>query len=202
MFKEREIQEFCQELGSKAPAPGGGSASALSGSLAASLLLMVSRLSQGDDPALFDPFIEELTKYEEDLFHLMDEDTKAFKQVMEAFKIPKEKEERKVALEEAFTKATEVPLEVMEISCHLLSYAKELVLKGNSNALSDSGVGGLLAGTALKGAHYNVLINLPYLKDRERAREYTKTMERLYQKGSKTLAEVERLMEEGLKEEG
>lgn len=198
MFKESTIQQFCQDLGSNSPAPGGGTASALSASLAHSLLCMVTRLSLTKDPVYFQNIIDELGKYEEALFELMDEDTKAFNQVMAAFKLPKEGDERKLKIQEAFAKAIEVPLKVMEMASQLLSYALILVKEGNKNALSDSGVGALLASAALKGARYNALINLPYIKEEEKKREYTATMDRLYQKGLKIFGEVEEAMEDGL----
>lgn len=198
LFKERTIKEFCQELGSNSPAPGGGTASALSASLAQSLLLMVSKLSLTKSSHDFSDTIHELQEYEEVLLLLMDEDTEAFNQVMKAFKLPKEKEERTIKIQEAFAKAIEVPLKVMEIATQLLEYALILVRDGNKNALSDSGVGSLLAGTALKGARYNVLINLPYIKEDHKKREYIATMDRLYQRGLKALTEVEEAMEDGL----
>lgn len=161
------IQEFVEELGSKKPAPGGGSASALAGALAGSLAKMVANLSgEGQDETLSHSQV-----LVDQLLHLVNRDTHAFNQVMASFKLPKatdeEKKERSMAIQLATRLATEVPLQIMEVSLKVLVLAKEMALHGNKNALSDAGVAGLFAAAACRGASYNVLINLPGLKDQE-----------------------------------
>lgn len=199
MFKEKSIQVFCQEVGKKTPAPGGGSVAALAASLAQSLLLMVSHLSTQRNPQTFESLRDQLMGYQETLWQLMDEDTQAFNQVMEAFRMSGEKkEEREAAIQAAFSQATFVPLKVMEISNQLLICAKTLVEEGNQKALSDSGVGALMAGAALQGARYNVLINLPSIKDSKKREDYRFQMETLYQEGSQHLSQIQGEMEKGL----
>ena len=159
------IREFAQELGSNSPAPGGGSASGLAGALAASLAKMVANLSgegQEDNIARGQLLADQL-------LDLVNQDTDAFNQVMAAFKLPKgsdeEKQERRQAIQGATRLATEVPLKIVETSLEVLELAKEMAFHGNKNALSDAGVAGLLGVAACRGASYNVLINLPGLKD-------------------------------------
>lgn len=204
MFKEITIQDFCEQVGAKTPAPGGGTVSALAAALSQSLLLMVNRLSIIDEKPPFQELLTLLIQLGDISFRLMDEDTQAFKGVMEAYRLPKGEEEvRKRAIQDAYTSAIQAPLQVMEVACQLLEKALLLVREGNEKALSDSGVGALLAGTALKGARYNVLINLPAINDREKGKEYRKRMDHLYQQGSKDLTLLEELLEEALSvEEG
>lgn len=172
---------------------------ALAASLAQSLLLMVSHLSTQRNPQTFESLRDQLMGYQETLWQLMDEDTQAFNQVMEAFRMSGEKkEEREAAIQAAFSQATFVPLKVMEISNQLLICAKTLVEEGNQKALSDSGVGALMAGAALQGARYNVLINLPSIKDSKKREDYRFQMETLYQEGSQHLSQIQGEMEKGL----
>lgn len=167
VFADLTIKEFLAELGSNKPAPGGGTASALASSLAGSLVKMVAGLSAESQEEI-------LTRGEvlsNQLLHLATQDTEAFNQVMAAYKLPRktdpEKEQRSLAIQQATKFATEVPLQVMEASLKVLVLAKELALHGNPNTISDTGVASLLAVAACKGASYNVLINLPGLKDQK-----------------------------------
>jgi glutamate formiminotransferase/formiminotetrahydrofolate cyclodeaminase len=107
----------------------------------------------------------------DDLLHAVDRDTQAFNKVMYAFKLPKKTEEqiaqKEAAIEEATKQATLVPQSVLERCVESLKLAKEVVLKGNKNSVSDAGVAGLTAQAGAEGAYYNVKINLPGIKDGE-----------------------------------
>lgn len=167
LLTELTIQEFAKDLGSEKPAPGGGSASGLAGALAGSLVKMVAHLSgEGQEETISCSRV-----LANELLDLVNRDTDAFNQVMASFKLPKEtdeeKKERRQAIQAATRLATEVPLRIMEVSLEVLTLAKEVAFHGNKNALSDAGVAGLLGVAACRGASYNVLINLPGLKDEE-----------------------------------
>lgn len=176
MLTDLSMQKFVEDLGSEKPAPGGGSASGLVGALASSLVKMVAHLSGKGQEEIISQ-CQELT---DELLDLVNRDTEAFNQVMASFKLPREtdeeKRERRNAIQAATRLATEVPLRIMEVSLDTLALAKEMAQHGNKNALSDAGVAGLLGAAACKGASYNVLINLPGLKDEEFV---TATKERL-----------------------
>lgn len=182
------LREFANDLGSEKPAPGGGSASGLAGALAASLVKMVAHLT-GEGQETIIARSQELA---DELMDLVNRDTDAFNQVMAAFKLPKgtdeEKAQRRQAIQAATRLATEVPFRVVEVSLEVLKLAKEMAFFGNKNALSDAGVAGLLGVAACRGAAYNVLINLPGLKDEEFV---TKTKTRL----EELLKEVKELEE-------
>lgn len=166
MLTELKVADFVSELASNKPAPGGGSASALAGALAAALAKMVAQLSEGQSEiaARAEVLVNQL-------LHLVNRDTQAFNQVMAAFKLPKgtdeEKQARREQIQAATRLAAEVPLQIMKFALQALELAREMALHGNKNCLSDAGVAGLLAATACRGAAYNVLINLPGLKDEE-----------------------------------
>ena len=104
-------------------------------------------------------------------------DSESFDAVMQAMKLPKstpeEVEKKEKALAEAYRKATSIPLKVMEKSYQALELAQVTAEKGNINSISDAGVAALLGKTAVEGAYFNVLINLPSLKDESFRTEVT-----------------------------
>ncbi len=168
------VQSFLDELASAAPAPGGGSAAALSGAMGAALLVMVCRLTIGkkkyaDVEAQVQAILEKAEALRQKLNALMSEDTAAFNQVMEAYRLPKESEAEKASraagIEAALKEATRVPLETGRACAAVIALAEPLARIGNVNALSDAGVAGVCAAAGLKGAALNVLINLASLSE-------------------------------------
>lgn len=166
--------DFIEELASDSPAPGGGSVSALAGSLGAALASMVANLTVGKEK--FKEHEKEIqlsldtaTRLKNKLKGLVDEDTEAFNRVMAAFKMPKAKDEEKKArskaIQEAMQHAAKIPMEVAEACLEILVITELLVKKGNPNALSDGGVGALMAAAGVQGAVFNVRINLGSIKD-------------------------------------
>lgn len=177
---EKSVVDFIDEVDSASPAPGGGSVSALVGSLGASLSRMVGHLTvnkkkfKGYSEEIQWDFMqrfEELYNIKSELNVLVDRDTEAFNHVMAAFKLPKESEEEKVArsaaIEEATYKAIDVPMVIGELSYRGLELIEYFVEYGNKNAITDLGVSALLLASALEGAILNVKINLPGISDQE-----------------------------------
>ncbi|NLD17339.1 MAG: cyclodeaminase/cyclohydrolase family protein [Tissierellia bacterium] len=177
MLKNISISEFIEKTGSGAPTPGGGSVSALAGSLGAALNVMVYELTQGKkvynefEPELrmkLDDSAEKLQDISRQLLIEMENDTTAFDSVMEAFKMPKETEEEKIirgdAIQEGYKKAIEVPLKIANLSLEALFLMEVLSIHGNVNAITDVGVGTLLSYVGVEGALLNVKINLNSMK--------------------------------------
>lgn len=175
---DRKVKDFCDVLASKEPAPGGGSAAALSGVLGASLTIMVGKLTFAKkaydvlEPEIREQFVQDYETIETirmNLMHLIDEDTKAFNHFMETVKMPKdtpeEREVRENAMEKAGVHTLEVPLEAALNCLEILKHQMIFVLYGNKNAVSDIGVGALLAFAGVEGAALNVKINLPGIRD-------------------------------------
>lgn len=178
LLMDMTLREFSQVLASSEPAPGGGSTAALSGVLASSLTMMVVNLSTGKKSfealeenirhkALED--FEAVKALNQELSMLVDEDTKAFRLFMEAMKLPKETEEerknREDSMQQAALYALQVPLTVAEKCLGILRHQLHIARYGNKNAVSDVGVGSLLAFAGLEGAALNVNINLPGISD-------------------------------------
>jgi len=168
------LDDFLATVAAAEPVPGGGSVAALAGSLAAALGEMVSGLTEGKKKFIA---VEEkvrtlharLEEARRQLLGLVSEDAAAYRLVFEAMKLPRgtdpEQAARAEAMERATRVATEVPLRTARAAAAVLGHLEELVAAGNPNARSDAAVGAQLAYAAVKGAQYNVLINLPGLKD-------------------------------------
>ena len=169
---ELTVRDLSARLASQAPTPGGGSASALGGALAAALVEMVCELTVGRPQyEEVDPLARQMGAAAADLRAALlaaaDEDAAAYERVAEARRLPREtdeqKEARQVAVAEASVAATEVPLRVMRLATDVLDLAARLAPIGNRNAVSDAGVAALFAAAAARGAAFNVAINLPSL---------------------------------------
>jgi len=182
------LEDFADETASESPAPGGGSISAAVGALGVSLGTMVANLSS--HKAGWDDRWEEFSivagkgqKLKEELLFLVDEDTRAFNRIMDAFGLPKgtdeEKKARKAAIQDASKYAIQVPYRVMERSLESMEVMKAMAETGLEASVSDVGVGALCARTAVMGAYLNVKINAGGLEDKAFAEEYVKKGEEI-----------------------
>jgi glutamate formiminotransferase/formiminotetrahydrofolate cyclodeaminase len=193
---DQTITGFVHETASESPAPGGGSAAALAGALGASLGTMVANLSahkRGWDDRWeeFSAWAEAGKSAHERLLHLVDEDTAAFQAIVAARRLPKKAPEeqgaRRVAIEAATRRAIEVPLAVMEASAGTFDLLEAMVREGPESSVSDAGVGVLLAGAAVRGAHLNIRINAAGLDD---SSEYLERADRIAAEASEREAAV------------
>ena len=162
------LKAFADETSSESPAPGGGSISAYVGALGIALAGMVANLSshkRGWDARWkeFSDVAENAESLKKQLIHMVDEDTRAFNKIMDAFGLPNgspdEKAARKVSIQAATLYAIEVPFKVMQLSAATLDIIQQMAEHGNPNSVSDAGVGALCARTAVLGAWLNVKIN-------------------------------------------
>lgn len=156
------------------PAPGGGSASALAGALAASLAAMVGRLTVGkkgyeaasDEAASLRDAADALARR---LREAVETDAASFERVMAAMALPKatdeQKAERVSAMQAAFQHATLVPMDTARACLEAGRLASRLLAIGNRNASTDAGVAVLLAVAGGEGALFNAAINLGSIKD-------------------------------------
>ena len=175
-MKNMTIQHFAMQTASNEPVPGGGSISALAGSLAAALTEMVAGLTIGkkkyaDVEEEMKAAVEPMKAVCAQLLDDIKRDSESFDQYMQALTLPKETEEEKEARTEAMQNglkaAVEVPLSVAKAACGILPYAETMVIKGNRTAVTDALVATMMARTAVLGAGFNVKINLESIKDQE-----------------------------------
>src|SRR4030043_738960 len=168
-----EIKRFLEKLSSNTPTPGGGSASALAGTLSASLILMTAGLSLKKGKIKereLRGIKKAVSGIQKRLFRAIEEDAKSYEAVLKAFHLPKDTERERLvrskAIRQAYRKATITPQLVGQQSIELLEYSNTLILKGNPNALSDVGVAAFLADTAVKGGVLNTWVNLGPVRDK------------------------------------
>lgn len=173
-WMDMSLRDFQSALASSSPTPGGGTASAIALGQAAALTCMVADLTIGKEKwedgwdcaeKAQSVAIRIFTKSGS----LAKEDSDSFELVMDCFKMPKsndeEKQQRRDAIRSATLHAAEVPYETAKLAFELLEVLPELAKKGNGNAVSDVGVASLLASAAVKGALFNVDINLGSLPE-------------------------------------
>ncbi|HEY8861779.1 MAG TPA: cyclodeaminase/cyclohydrolase family protein, partial [Candidatus Limnocylindria bacterium] len=126
--------------------------------------------------------IAEADNLRADFIRLVDDDSAAYARVAEAMKLPKasddEKRARTERLQTALLAASRVPLEVAKTSRRLLDLCERMVQSAASATVSDVGVGGLLAETALRGAALNVMINLASVKDAAQVKALSEDLDR------------------------
>jgi glutamate formiminotransferase / formiminotetrahydrofolate cyclodeaminase len=169
------LDGWIDDLAGAAPTPGGGSAAALAGTLAAALVAMVARLTIGRKAyAAVESQVREILAEAEqlrgELRRLVDEDAAAYEAVSRAYKIPKEDPRRSQAVDEALLAAARPPAEVVKRGRRLLALAQTIEHIGNKNAVSDARVAAMLAKTAIDGASENVSVNLAGMSDQARAK--------------------------------
>ena len=174
------IDEYIKELGSKAPVPGGGGASAVAGALSAALAGMVCNLTVGKKShiAVEDDvkrILEDMNKHMESFIRLSDKDAEVFYPLSQAYGFkPQNNEEKKLHeenMEKLLFNAAMVPLDIMKEAYAMLGAIDFLAKKGSKLAVSDAGVAVSMLRSAVCGAMMNVVINVKYMKNREKAQD-------------------------------
>ena len=197
-FSTVPCNEFVEVLGSKAPVPGGGGASALVGAVGTALGNMVGALTVGkkkyaDVEEEMKELMAKATTLQDELLHLIERDAEVFEPLSKAYGMPRETEEEKAekarVMEIVLKDACSVPMEIMEKCCEAIELIVEFGAKGSKLAISDAGVGITMCEAAMKGASLNVFINTKLMKDRELAED-------MNFKADKMLAEAAQIEEE------
>ena len=203
------VKGFAEETSRESPAPGGGSVAAYMGALGAALGTMVANLSShkpgwDDRWEEFSRWADKGQALSDELLVLVDEDTRAFNKIMEAFGLPKKTDEdkrlRSEAIQAATLFATQVPLQTMQAAFGAFELCQAMAEFGNPNSVSDAGVGALAARAAVLGAGLNVKINAASLKDREAADKMIAEAEQLIAEAQKKEAEIIGIVERKINE--
>ena len=164
------VEPFVEQLAAPTATPGGGSAAAASGAMAAGLATMVASLSRGKKAYLqheheLSQAIARLSQLREELKAAIDGDAESYNSVMKAYKSAKESAGADHMLDAALKQATRVPLAVAERAGEVSRIAQQLKPITNPNMKSDLTTALALARAAMEGALANVEINLESLKD-------------------------------------
>jgi glutamate formiminotransferase/formiminotetrahydrofolate cyclodeaminase len=178
---ENNSEVFIAALASGNPTPGGGSAAAYAGAMAAGLVSMVARLTIGkkayqkDEKTLID-ILKASELLRDELEKAVVDDAKAYQQVMAAFKEAKSNPDREKLIQEATLAATEVPFDTAQKSQQVLELANKIARIGNKNAITDAGAAVNLAHAAIISAAYNVRINLSSFSDQKKKQKILKEL--------------------------
>jgi glutamate formiminotransferase/formiminotetrahydrofolate cyclodeaminase len=186
-----EEPSFLEKLSAGTPTPGGGSAAAHAGAMAAALVAMVARLTMGKKKyEQVEDRMSEIVGHADELRSSLEQavlsDAQAFDAVMKAYRMPKgsavEEEARNEVIEHATRGAAAVPLQVARDSVALFQMAVEVAERGNIHAVSDAGTAALMARAAFAAASLNVEINARDISDVELAEDWMKEIEQLKEK--------------------
>ncbi|MCS7174755.1 cyclodeaminase/cyclohydrolase family protein [Pseudothermotoga sp.] len=173
-FEKMQIRDFVEKVADKSPTPGGGAVSAIVACFGAALNEMVAQLTLSRQDyaewhAEMERVVEEMEELRHMLIELSESDARAFDEVMEAYKLPKEteeeKERRKKSIQDALKRAAHIPYEICRYSRDVIKAAQIVARWGNVNAISDAISAAELAAGAFRSAKANVLINLKSIKD-------------------------------------
>ncbi len=190
---EFSLADFVEVLSSKAPAPGGGGAAALTAAQGCALSAMVCNLTIGK---------KKYAEFEEDLKRILDssvflqrrfldmieEDKVNFTPLAKAYGLPANTDEEKASkakvMEEALKEACKVPVEIVERSYEGIKLHLELMDKGSKLAISDVGVGVEFLRAALISGKMNVLINTGMIKDKDYSSKLENRVNELVKEGT------------------
>ena len=198
-----EKVDFIDAVAEGTPAPGGGSAAAHTGALAAALAVMVSRLTVGQakyaevEPECWQ-IIEIGENLRKDLQNAVVLDAEAFDGILKARRLPKETEAqqslRQVAIREATLHAARVPLTNAEKSVEVMQLALRMVEIGNINAISDAGAGVNLGKAAFEAAAMNVKINLLRIENEAEPAQMLEELHRLAARAAALLEKANQII--------
>ncbi len=168
------LKDFIGEIAARTSSPGGGSASASIAAIGSGLATMVAQLTYGirkfeSVDKQIRAILPKLYNTTLNLIPMVDKDTKAFDEYMEAMRMPKETTEeqliREQKMQDGLKKAVEVPLNTMKIANAIWKEVQEVARFGNIASHSDIEVGARALEVGIWGAYRNVLINLPNISD-------------------------------------
>ena len=197
MIKEKSVQDFLDELASKAPTPGGGGAAAVMGAMGAALVSMVAHFTLGKKgyeavESESAGLLQQAEALRRQLAEMVRADVDAFNQVMGAYGMAREsdvqKAERSTAIQAALKQAADVPLACAELCAEVIRLTRPMAAIGNKNVISDAGVAVLAAEAALRSAALNVYVNIGAIKDEAFVADRRQRLERILA-GSEELTE-------------
>jgi len=201
------ITDFANETSSESPAPGGGSIAAYCGVLGSALATMVANLSAhkrgwDDRWEFFSKWGEKGIGCQNQLLDLVDRDTHAFNEIMNAYSLPKENSKQIAIRNEEIQKATKnainVPFEIMNTSFDSIEVIMKMAEEGNPNSISDAGVAMHCARAAIMGAFLNVKINCKDLEDKNYVKKTLKSAKIIIDKTNLLEARILKIVEEKL----
>jgi formiminotetrahydrofolate cyclodeaminase len=163
-YKNKSLKKYLDSLAARLPAPGGGSAAALTAGLGASLISMVVNFTLGKPR--YAQFEKELKiilgkseKLREEFLNLVDLDALAYKS-------------------KNLRDALDVPFMVARLCFEAIKLVPPLIKKGNVHLISDVAIAAIFLEAAFSSAYFNVQINLESLKDKQLSNKIRKELDK------------------------
>jgi len=190
---------FLQALAAPTPTPGGGSTAAMAGAMAASLVAMVAQLTRNraigaEQSEGMEAVRERSLSLQAALCELADADARAYESVLQAYRLPKDTPEQRVAraatVQSALIRAAETPLATARACAEVLEMAAFAALHGLRSARSDAAVAALLSHAALRSAALNVAVNLELITDTAFNSQADQELDALLLPGQRALAQA------------
>ncbi len=168
-YLDLSLSRFFKLVSEAKPAPAGGSVAAVSLGLAASLCAKAARLSTKQMPDA-STIIIAAELFRDRAGSLCDADAAGYNCVISALRQPGtlDPKIRHQAISEALSIASNVPVEIVEISAGVADLAARIAEHGNQNLLGDAVTAALLAESSARSAATLVWINLEGLPDDDR----------------------------------
>lgn len=176
MYIDQTLQLYLDDLASSNSTPGGGSAAAVSGAMAAALACMVCQLTLGKPKYAnvqeeISTLLQQAEGQRQRFQQLMAEDIAAYGKLSACFKLPREteaqREARAAAIQQGLAGAAYVPLEMCERANTVAQICVRVAEIGNANVISDIAAAAMLAASAGTAAAWMVRVNLQNLQDQE-----------------------------------
>ncbi|PIU83031.1 MAG: formimidoyltetrahydrofolate cyclodeaminase [Elusimicrobia bacterium CG06_land_8_20_14_3_00_38_11] len=199
-YLESSIKKYLDDLSFKLPAPGGGSAAALTSSVGVALLSMVANFTVGKKGYEWfqdeiKDILKKLSTAGEQLQILIDEDVAAYSKLSDAYKTPKEDALKNGKIQQALKNALSIPARIFEISVEAIPLAERLSEIGNKNLISDVACGLSILHAGIESAKFNIDINLKFMDDvdfvKEMKTKYEKIMKDAFEEIEKIIKKTE-----------
>lgn len=206
-IKHKSVQIFLDELASKQPTPGGGSAAAVMGAQAAALTSMVCNLTIGkpkyaEVEAKMQALLAESEALRATLIGMIKADVEVFDKLMACYGLPKSSDDEKALrtqqIQAVLKEATRVPLACAKACAKAIELSRVAAEHGNLGVISDAGVAVMAGYAGLKSAALNVQINAASLKDRTFAEAQLAELDTLLQAGEQAAEQIYRIVREKL----
>jgi glutamate formiminotransferase/formiminotetrahydrofolate cyclodeaminase len=198
------VRRFIESVAARSSAPGGGSASAAIAAIGAGLGAMVAKLTLGvrkfeDLDGKMRTLVPPLHQAANDLIPMIDADTDAFNDYVQALRLPEEtKQEKKIKeqmLQQGLKKAIDIPLTTMKLGDAAWDAMIEVAKYGNIASRSDVEVGAKALETGIWGAYKNVVINMADITDEAFKKKTLKLASDMKQRAADQCSKVLEILE-------
>lgn len=199
---DRTIGDYLQALASSAPAPGGGSVAGLVGALSAALGQMVISLTdrRSDPHPELDTVRDALERFRDMCLAGSQTDEHAYSGYVSATKLPKgtkeEKAARRDAMQAGLLDSANAPLALAGTSLEILGDLETVIQNGSSHVLSDAEIATTLAYASVTVGLVNVRVNIPLIKDTDRARSLTAAADDIEHRATEALRRCRKRLQE------